>query len=79
MSLMAWIREHLARPSLSAKADRAIDSASEVINSSRSLRKQLEPFTQEADPFASMYYKKAIAAEYESHEEFDGTPRAPLE
>ena len=77
MTLVQWIYEKIGyAPPAPDRADRAIELMNEVIDKSRSLRQQLEPFALEEDPFTSIVLKKQMAVGYENVVEFDRTPRA---
>lgn len=73
---MSWLRDMLGTNSSAHRhADRAIGLSNEVINSSRGLREQLEPYRRESDPFAAVAVNTRIARVFEERVEQD-TPRA---
>lgn len=53
MRWLDWVRT-MFHGRASKRADDALSLATEVINSSRSIRQQLEPFRSENDPFAAI-------------------------
>lgn len=65
MSLMSWFHEKLNGQRRDI-AREAIDATDEVIIQTRSIRKQLEPFRLEDDPFAAIIRKQIMASVYES-------------
>lgn len=54
--IMMWFREllHTARTPADDQYDLAMKATSDLKMQSRSLRQQLEPFKQQADPFAAI-------------------------
>lgn len=58
---MQWLHEVL-HGRAAQRADVAMDAADDVIIKSRSLRKQLEPFQREKDPFAAITAWHEISA-----------------
>jgi len=65
MSVKSWIRRKLALPASAPRADTAVQLTTEVIDRSRSLRQQLEPFKLRNDPFASIVKAHMLADDYE--------------
>lgn len=76
MTLMSWLREHLRCGRTVERADAAINLATDVATSARSLQQQLAPFSRADDPFHAVFTRQALAAEHEKKVEFDETPRA---
>ena len=78
MSLMSWLIKNFgscASAPAERKADAAINTASEVIHKSRSIRAQLEPYKDSPDPFFEMFRKTRAAKMFEARAELE-TPRA---
>lgn len=65
MKLMSWIHGKLMGQPRDVISE-AIDATEEATIRTRSLRKQLEPFRLEDDPFAAIVRKQIMAESYES-------------
>jgi hypothetical protein len=76
-SFVQWIGEKLGYRRTPDRADAALQMASDVVNSTRSLKEQLKPFIAEDDPFAAIRFRTRVSAEHENKVEFDQTPKAP--
>jgi hypothetical protein len=76
-SVVQWIGEKLGYRRRPDRADTALQMASEVVNSTRSLKEQLRPFVVEEDPFAAIRFRHRVSSEHEHKVEFDQTPKAP--
>lgn len=65
MKLMSWLHGKLVGRQRDVISE-AIDATEEATIRTRSLRKQLEPFRLEDDPFAAIVRKQIMAEGYES-------------
>lgn len=76
-SVVEWIGEKLGYRRKPDRADAALEMASEVVNSAKSLREQLMPFAFENDPFAAIRLRSKVSRDHQHGVEFDQTPKAP--
>ncbi len=65
---MSWIRGKLFHQE-APRVDAAFDLTSEVIDRSRSLRQQLEPYRLNDDPFAAITRSHVLTQDYETAQE----------
>lgn len=78
MGLMSWLVKKFgscATASSEKRADAAIETASEVIHKSRSIRAQLEPYKDRPDPFFEVFRNARASKRFEAKTELE-TPRA---
>lgn len=77
MKFMRWLHEKLSGATPRDIPNEAISAVDENIVSVRSLRKQLDPFRMEDDPFAAIIRKQIMTADYELAQ-MDSIHRGPL-
>lgn len=76
MKLMSWLHEKLVGRQRDVISE-ALNATEEATIRTRSLRKQLEPFRLEDDPFAAIVRKQILAEGYESGQ-ISALHRGPL-